>query len=117
MSHKSKAHKALGLLFVWEGVPPKLIINGAKEMKLGEFGRKCKVCDPSGVGGGDSYLPGFAMLLSVQAFIARINRICAEKPMECNGKSTIIFPHPGFVTESTPLQLGWRGDADLCQQG
>ncbi len=30
---------------------------------------------------------------------------------------TMIFPHPGFVTESTPLQPSWRGEADLGQQG
>ena len=42
MSCKSQAHDALGLLFAWEGVPPKMIVVGAKEMKLGEFARKCK---------------------------------------------------------------------------
>ena len=39
MSHKSQAHDALGLLFAWEGVPPKMIVDGAKEMKLDEFSR------------------------------------------------------------------------------
>jgi hypothetical protein len=39
---KGKAHEALGLLFAREGVPPKLIVDGAKETKLGEFARKCK---------------------------------------------------------------------------
>jgi hypothetical protein len=42
MSHKGKAHEALGLLFAREGVPPKMIVDGAKETKLGEFARKCK---------------------------------------------------------------------------
>ncbi|KAL7481938.1 hypothetical protein ACHAW6_007626 [Cyclotella cf. meneghiniana] len=42
MSRKSQAHDALGLLFAWEGVPPKMIVDGAKEMRLGEFARKCK---------------------------------------------------------------------------
>ena len=42
MKCKDKAHEALSLLFVQEGVPPKLIIDGAKEMKLGEFAWKCK---------------------------------------------------------------------------
>jgi hypothetical protein len=42
MSCKGKAHEALGLLFAREGVPPKMIVDGAKEMKLGEFARKCK---------------------------------------------------------------------------
>ena len=42
MSRKSQAHDALGLLFKWEGVPSKMIVDGAKEMKLGEFARKCK---------------------------------------------------------------------------
>ena len=41
MKRKGKAHEALSLLFAWEGVPLKLIINGAKEMKLGEFAQKC----------------------------------------------------------------------------
>ncbi|KAL7476932.1 hypothetical protein ACHAW6_002756, partial [Cyclotella cf. meneghiniana] len=42
MSCKSQAHDALGLIFAWEGVPPKMIVDGAKEMKLGELARKCK---------------------------------------------------------------------------
>ncbi len=42
MSRKSQAHDALGLLFAWEGVPPKMIVDNAKEMKLGEFAQKCK---------------------------------------------------------------------------
>ena len=42
MSCKSEAHEALVLLFVQEGVPPKMIIDSAKEMKLGEFVKKCK---------------------------------------------------------------------------
>ncbi|KAL7474624.1 hypothetical protein ACHAW6_000588 [Cyclotella cf. meneghiniana] len=42
MSRKSQAHEALGLLFAWEGVPSKMIVDGAKEMRLGEFARKCK---------------------------------------------------------------------------
>ena len=42
MKRKGEAHEALSLLFAREGVPPKLIIDGAKEMKLGEFARKCK---------------------------------------------------------------------------
>ena len=39
---KGEAHEALGLLFAREGVPPKMIVNNDKEMKLGEFARKCK---------------------------------------------------------------------------
>gem|GEM_PF-5677769 len=27
------------------------------------------------------------------------------------------FPHPGFVTESTPLQSSWRGDAGKAGRG
>ena len=42
MSCKSQAHDALGLLFAQEGVPPKMIVDGAKEMRLGEFAQKCK---------------------------------------------------------------------------
>eukprot|EP00804_Cyclotella_cryptica_P004620 CCRYP_006942-RA/>CCRYP_006942-RA protein AED:0.23 eAED:0.23 QI:0/-1/0/1/-1/1/1/0/675 len=42
MTLKSEAHEALGLLFAREGVPPKMIVDGAKEMKMGEFARKCK---------------------------------------------------------------------------
>ncbi|KAL7484963.1 hypothetical protein ACHAW6_010619, partial [Cyclotella cf. meneghiniana] len=40
-SCKSQAHDALCLLFAWEGVPPKRIVDGAKEMKLGEFAWIC----------------------------------------------------------------------------
>ena len=42
MSGKSQAHDALGLFFAREGVPPKMIVDNAKEMKLGEFAWKCK---------------------------------------------------------------------------
>eukprot|EP00804_Cyclotella_cryptica_P014222 CCRYP_005639-RA/>CCRYP_005639-RA protein AED:0.34 eAED:0.34 QI:0/0/0/1/1/1/3/0/304 len=42
MACKSKAHEALGLFFAWEGVPPKMIADGAKEMKMEEFAWKCK---------------------------------------------------------------------------
>ncbi len=41
-SHKSQAYDDLGLVFAWEGVSPKMIVDGAKEMKLREFSRKCK---------------------------------------------------------------------------
>jgi hypothetical protein len=41
MTCKSEAHEALGLLFAWDEVPPKMIVDNAKEMKLGEFA-KCK---------------------------------------------------------------------------
>ena len=37
MTCKSEAHEALGLLFAWDGVPPKMIVDSAKEMKLCEF--------------------------------------------------------------------------------
>jgi hypothetical protein len=42
MTCKSEAHEALCLLFARDGVPPKMIVDNAKEMKLGEFARKCK---------------------------------------------------------------------------
>ena len=42
MKRKGEAHEALSLLFAQEGVPPKLIIDGMNEMKLGEFAQKCK---------------------------------------------------------------------------
>ena len=40
MSHKSQAHDAFSLLFAWEGVPPKMIVDDGKEMRLGEFDQK-----------------------------------------------------------------------------
>eukprot|EP00956_Cyclotella_meneghiniana_P018312 scaffold30420_cov55-Cyclotella_meneghiniana.AAC.1 len=42
MKKKSEAHDALSLLFAREGCSPKMISDGVKEMKLGEFARKCK---------------------------------------------------------------------------
>eukprot|EP00804_Cyclotella_cryptica_P024388 CCRYP_018574-RA/>CCRYP_018574-RA protein AED:0.44 eAED:0.44 QI:0/-1/0/1/-1/1/1/0/106 len=42
MTCKSEAHEALGLLFARESVPPKMIVDGARGMKMGEFARKCK---------------------------------------------------------------------------
>jgi hypothetical protein len=42
MSCKGEALEALGLLFAQEGVRLKMIVNGVKEMKLGQFAWKCK---------------------------------------------------------------------------
>ncbi|KAL7474823.1 hypothetical protein ACHAW6_000772 [Cyclotella cf. meneghiniana] len=42
MSCKSQAHDGLGLLFAQEDAPSKMIVDGAKEMRLREFARKCK---------------------------------------------------------------------------
>ena len=42
MKCKGETNEALSLLFAWEGVPPKLIIDGTKEMNLREFAQKCK---------------------------------------------------------------------------
>jgi hypothetical protein len=42
MTCKGEAYEALGLLFAREGVPPKMIVDDVKEMKPGEFARKCK---------------------------------------------------------------------------
>ena len=39
---KSEAYKAMSLLFHWDGVPPAVIFNNAKEMVLVEFNRKLK---------------------------------------------------------------------------
>ena len=38
----SEAHEALSLLFQWDGVPPAIICEHAKEMIQGEFNRKLK---------------------------------------------------------------------------
>lgn len=42
MAKKSEAHEALSLLFHRHGVPDQMIVDGAKELRKGEFGRKCK---------------------------------------------------------------------------
>ena len=42
MKLESEVHKVLSLLFQWDGVPPTVICNNAKEMILGEFNRKLK---------------------------------------------------------------------------
>jgi hypothetical protein len=42
MLRKGEAHETLGLLFEWEGVLSKMIVENLKEMELGEFARKCK---------------------------------------------------------------------------
>ena len=42
MKLNSEAHEALSLLFQWEGVPPAVTWDNAKEMVLGEFNRKFK---------------------------------------------------------------------------
>ena len=42
MFFKGEAHEAVGLLFEEKGVLPTMIVDNAKEMKLGEFDWKCK---------------------------------------------------------------------------
>ena len=42
MKLKSEAHEELSLPFQWDGVPPALICDNAKEMVLGEFNIKHK---------------------------------------------------------------------------
>ena len=39
MKLKSEAHEGLSLFFQWDGVPPAVICDNAKEMILGEFNR------------------------------------------------------------------------------
>ena len=42
MASKSEAHEALSLLFQRHGVPNVMIVDGAKELRSADFGRKCK---------------------------------------------------------------------------
>ena len=42
MKKKSEAHETLSLLFARDGVPPSIIVDGAKEQILGEFKRKAR---------------------------------------------------------------------------
>jgi hypothetical protein len=42
MTCHSKGHETLGFLFARDGVPPQMIMDNAKEMKLGEFAWKRK---------------------------------------------------------------------------
>ena len=41
MEHKSDAHESLSLLFHRDGVPPKMVFDGAKEEVRGKFKKKC----------------------------------------------------------------------------
>ena len=49
LPHKSQVYHALGLLFAREGVPSKMIVDGVKEMRLGEFAQKYKGTKPYSV--------------------------------------------------------------------
>ena len=42
---KSQAHETLSTLFVRDGVPPKMVIDGSKDQGLGRFKRKCQEAD------------------------------------------------------------------------
>jgi hypothetical protein len=42
LAHKRDAHEALSLVFKRDGVPQKLVCNGAKETKNSTFHKKCK---------------------------------------------------------------------------
>ena len=41
MSQKIEAHDTLPLMFKWDGVPSKMIVDNSKEQYLGEFISKC----------------------------------------------------------------------------
>ena len=43
MDKKGDAHEDLSMLFQWDGVPTKMIVDGSKEQTLGYF--KCKVAE------------------------------------------------------------------------
>ena len=45
MKSKGQAHDALGLMFKRDGVPPKIVSDGAKEEILGRFAEKCREAD------------------------------------------------------------------------
>ena len=45
MQHKSDAHESLSLLFHRDGVPPKMVSDGANEMMRGKFKKKCGEAD------------------------------------------------------------------------
>jgi hypothetical protein len=67
MSHKSEAHEALGLLFALEGTPLKMIVDGAKMIKLGEFVWKCQEQEASCyLQGTKAYSPWSTSILSMR---------------------------------------------------
>jgi hypothetical protein len=45
MKAKSDAHESLSLMFARDGVPPAMIVDGAKEQTLGEFRKKARQAD------------------------------------------------------------------------
>ena len=45
MAQKSQAHETLSALFQRDGVPPKIVADGAKEHHQGDFARKCREAD------------------------------------------------------------------------
>jgi len=45
MALKSQAHETLSALFQRDGVPPKIVADGAKEHHKGDFARKCREAD------------------------------------------------------------------------
>ena len=42
MQHKSQAHEALSLLAQCDAVPPKMVMDGAREQTMGEFWQKLR---------------------------------------------------------------------------
>jgi hypothetical protein len=45
MKRKGEAHKALSLLFHWDGVPPTMVLDGSKEQTQADFRRKLREAD------------------------------------------------------------------------
>ena len=45
LKSKGQAHEALALMFNRDGVPPKIVSDGAKESLLGRFNEKCREAD------------------------------------------------------------------------
>ena len=45
MKLKSEAHEYLSMLFIRDGVPPKIVVDNSKEKSLGKFSSKCREAD------------------------------------------------------------------------
>ena len=45
MRLKKHDHETLSIIFKWDGVPPKIVVDNSKEYTLGNFARKCREAD------------------------------------------------------------------------
>jgi hypothetical protein len=104
MQKKSQAHEALSLLVQRDGVPPVMIMDGAKEQTMGEFRRKAREMGMR-IKQTEPYSP---WQNAAEGAIREVKRGAVRKMTKANSPST-LWDHcsqlEGYIRSSTALDI------------